>query len=168
MASAIGTALKKRSDIVAFYGVGETFYRMRGFTEMSTSKNSTEYSRQYVDEDGEQTDVTGYSPSMSFQFDAYVSNEVHEDLAKISDDELTGLDAVRTILLVDMTSVGTTEGSKKATKREYAVIPNSEGGSTDAYTYSGTFKVKGAKEDVEVTSSDDYMTVSIVTTATGD
>lgn len=163
MASAIGTALKKRSDIVAFYGVGDVFYRMRGFTEMSISKNSTEYSRQYIDEDGEQTDVTGYSPSMSFQFDTYTGNKVHEDIADIFDNELTGLDAVRTILLVDMTSTGTTEGAKTAIKREYAVIPDSEGGSTDAYTYGGTLKVKGAKEDVEVTSTNDYMTVTIVT-----
>ena len=37
MATAIGTALKKRSDIVAFYGIEDTFHRMRGFTEGSIS-----------------------------------------------------------------------------------------------------------------------------------
>ena len=70
MATAIGTALKKRSDIVAFYGIEDTFHRMRGFTEGSISKNPKEYSRQYIDEDGEQTDVVGYSPSMSYAFDS--------------------------------------------------------------------------------------------------
>lgn len=158
----IGTALKKRSDIVAFFGIEDKYYRMRGFTEASISKNSTEYSRQYVDEDGEQTDVTGYSPSMSFKFDAYAGNKVHEDIVEIFDNEKIGVDAVRTILLVDMTSTGT-NGGKKAIKRDYAVIPDAEGDSTDAYTYGGTFKAKGAKEDVEVTSTDDFQTVTIAT-----
>lgn len=162
--SKIGTALKKRSDVVAFYGVEDTYYRMRGFTESSISKNSTEYSRQYIDEDGEQTDVTGYSPSISYKFDAYVGNQVHEDLAEIHDGELTGTSAVRTILLVDMTAAGKSESAKKAIQREYAVIPDAEGDSTDAYTYSGTFKAKGAKKSIEVTSSDDFETVTIVTT----
>lgn len=159
--AAIGTALKKRSDIVAFYGVGDTFHRMRGFTDGSTSKNPKEYTRQYIDEDGEQTDVVGYSPSMSYNFDAYVGNPVHEDIIKITDKELVGLDAVRTILIVDTTSEGTTEGHYKAIKREYAVIPDTEGSGTDAYTYAGSFKAKGAKEEIEVQTSDDFLTVTI-------
>ena len=161
--AAIGTALKKRSDIVAFYGVGDKYYRMRGFTEVSVSKNPKEYSRQYIDEDGEQTDVVGYSPSMAYNFDSYVGNQVHEDIAKIADDESVGLDAVRTILIVDTTSTGTTENSYKAIKRDYAVIPDTEGDGTDAYTYSGTLKAKGSKETVDVTTTDDFMTVTIAT-----
>ena len=163
MATAIGTALKKRSDIVAFYGIKDTFHRMRGFTEGSISKNPKEYSRQYIDEDGEQTDVVGYSPSMSYAFDSYVGNLVHEDIAQIADDELVGLDAVRTILIVDTTSKGTGGNAYKAIKREYAVVPDTEGDGTDAYTYSGTLKAKGPKEDVKVTTTDDFMTVELAT-----
>lgn len=159
--AAIGTALKKRSDIVAFYGINDTYHRMRGFTEASISKNPKEYSRQYIDEDGEQTDVVGYSPSMSYNFDSYVGNEVHEDIAEIADTEAVGMDAVRTILIVDTTSAGTTEGTYKAIKREYAVIPDAEGDGTDAYTYSGTLKAKGPKEVVDVKTADDFMTVTI-------
>lgn len=165
---AIGTALKKRSDKVAFFGVSDssggtvTYHRMQGFTELSTSKNSTEYARQYVDRDMEETDVVGYSPSMGYNFDAYVGNAVHTDIAKITDEEMTGLDAVRPIIVVDMTEDGTEEGSKAAIKRDYAVIPDAEGDGTDAYTYSGTLKVKGEKEKVEVTSADDWMTVTLV------
>ena len=161
--AAIGTALKKRSDLVAFYGVGEIFYRMRGFTESSISKNPKEYARQYIDEDGEQTDVVGYSPSISYNFDAYVGNEVHEDIINITDNENVGLDAVRTILIVDTTATGTVENSYKAIKREYAVIPDTEGDGTDAYTYSGTFKAKGTKEIVDVKTTDDFMTVTLAT-----
>ena len=164
---AIGTALKKRSDILAFYGIGEKYARMQGFTEMNTSKNPKEYSRQYVDEESEQTDVVGYSPSLSYNFDTYAGNEVHEDIAEIANNESTGTDAVRTIIIVDTTTPGTSEGSYKAIKREYAVIPDSEGDGTDAYTYSGTLKSKGPKEDIEVTSNDDLMTVTIVTQVSG-
>ena len=42
-----------RTGKVAFYHVpGQSVYtRMEGFTSLSTSKNPTEYERQYVDED---------------------------------------------------------------------------------------------------------------------
>ena len=58
--------LVPRSQKVLFYGVpaasGDTttYHRMKGFTDVSTSKNAKEYTRQYVDELFEQTDVTGY------------------------------------------------------------------------------------------------------------
>ena len=56
--------LVKRNGKVAFMNVSTTsianFLRMTKFTEMSKSKNPTEYSRTYVDEDGEVTDVTGF------------------------------------------------------------------------------------------------------------
>ena len=55
--------LVKRSDKVSFLGCldngTETFNRMRGFTTLSGSKNSIEYSRQYVDEEFEVTVVSG-------------------------------------------------------------------------------------------------------------
>lgn len=140
--------LVKRHQKVAYYGVPTsagstpTFTRMQGFTSMSTSKNSIEYSRQYVDEAFEESDVTGYSPSMSYAFDQYKGNAVHDDIVNITDNELTGNDAVREIVLVDLADKKT-GGGYAARKRSFAVIPDSEGDSTDAYTYSGTFKTKG-------------------------
>lgn len=153
-----------RSDKVAFYGIaGEsetTYHRMTGFTEMSVTKNPKEYSRQYIDEAFEQTDVTGYSPSIAYAFDQYSENEVHTDLAAIADEEKVGTDAVRDIVIVDMTKAGKTSGAKAAQKRSYAVIPDSEGGSTDAYTYSGAFRTKGGVILGEATSNDDWQTVT--------
>lgn len=141
--------LVKRHQKVAFYGVPDgsgskvTYTRMTGFTSLSTSKNPKEYSRQYVDEAFEESDVTGYSPSMSYAFDQHAGNAVHDDIVKITDEELTGEDAVREIVLVDLTS--TTSGNGySARKRSFSVIPDSEGDSTDAYTYSGSFKTKGS------------------------
>lgn len=139
--------LVKRCEKVAYYGVpdaeGYKYIRMTGFTEISITKNTSEYSRQYVDEEFSQTDITGYSTSISYEFDRYKDNPVHDDIISITDRELIGTDAIRPIIMVDLTD--DTEGGFTAVMRNFAVIPDSEGGSTDAYTYSGKFKVKGSR-----------------------
>lgn len=148
----------RRCDKVAFFGVAGTdgeyiFHRMKNFTEIATSKNPQEYSRQYVDEEMTQTDVVGYSPSISYSFDMYSGNSVHEDIASITDNEYVGDDAVRPIIIVDVTSE-----ENNAVKRDFSVIPDSEGDSMDAYTYSGVFKVKGEKVFGTAISSDNWLT----------
>lgn len=155
--------LTSRAKIVAFYGIksgsgdsaATTYHRMQGFTSLSTSKNPKEYTRQYVDEEFEQTDVVGYSPSIAYTFDRYDGNVVHEDIARITNGELTGNDALVDILVVD-----TTETANNAVKRTYAVIPDSEGDSMDAYTYSGNFKVKGDKVNGSATLGENGMTAT--------
>ena len=140
--------LVKRSDKVSFFGNtsggDEVFNRMRGFTTLSGSKNPSEYSRQYVDEEFETTDVTGYSPSIDFGFDQYKNDPVHDEMVEILDDEKTGTEARRNIVTVDF-SQEAGEGSYKAVKREYAIIGDAEGDSMDAYTYSGTFRSTGKR-----------------------
>ena len=140
--------LVKRSDKVSFLGCmtdgQETFNRMRGFTTLSGSKNPTEYSRRYVDEEFETTDVTGYSPSLDFGFDQYIGDAVHEEMVEILDNEKLGTEARRNIVTVDF-SQEAGEGSYKAVKREYAIIGDAEGDSMDAYTYSGTFRATGKR-----------------------
>lgn len=159
--------LVQRAQKVMFYGVpgtdgASTYKRMKGFTDQSTSKNPKEYTRQYVDELFEQTDVVGYSPSTSYGFDQYAGNPVHDDIVKITNDELVGNDAIRTLILVDIS--GLTEGTKTApaVSRAFSVIPDSEGGSLDAYTYTGNFKSKGAKVKGTATTEDDWQTVTFV------
>ena len=130
-------AIAKRSSKVAFYGVstddGVVYHRMSGFTEFATSKNPIEYSRQYVDEEMEVTDVVGYAPSVSYEFDLFDDNPVHKDMAAIAD-------------------------KKAAIKREFSVIPDGEGASMDAYTYSGSLKVKGEKVFGTAESTDGWKT----------
>lgn len=153
----------KRSDKLAFYGiVGEgdsvTYHRMKGFSEIATKKGAIEYSRRYVDEAFEQSDVVGYSPSISYAFDQFEDNPVHEDLVKIAEQELIGDSAVRSIIMVDMSQAddGTTE--YPAIKRDFSVICDAEGNSMEAYTYSGNLKVKGEKIFGSVTSADGWET----------
>lgn len=142
--------LVKRSDKVAFFGNvsngTETFNRMRGFTTLSGAKNPSEYSRQYVDEEFETTDVTGYSPSYDFGFDQYKGDPVHDEMVEILDDEKTGTEARRNIVIVDFSQPVTgQDGTYKAVKREWAIIGDSEGDSMDAYTYSGSLRATGKR-----------------------
>lgn len=164
MAQIVGD-LQLRHEMLAFLAVpkegevGEYEYlRMQGFTTLSVAKNPKEYSRQYVDEPQEQTDVTGYSPSMDFGFDKYVGNRVHDYIAEIIDNEILGTAAVVNILVIDTSKDSATENN--ATLRPYAVIADSEGDSMDAYTHSGTFAVKGNREIGKAVISDDGLTAT--------
>ncbi len=153
-----------RHKRLAFYGVPAesgtpAFRRMSGFTSLSQSKNPNEYSRKYVDEPITESDVVGYSPSISYAFDLHTGNQVHTDIVSIADKELVGDDAVRTIITVD-TATG------RAVKRDFAVLPNSEGDNINIYTYSGDFKCKGAPVYGTAVTSDDWQTVTFTPDAT--
>ena len=147
----------KRSNKPAFYGVSDkdgnvTYKRMVGFTKLSVSKNPKNYTRQYIDEDFEHSDIVGYQTSVNYEFDRFEENDVHNDIIAITDNEIVGNDAVRSIVIVDLTD-------NTAIERSFSVIPDTEGDSTDAYTYSGSFKANGTIAKGTVTSEDGYKTV---------
>ena len=159
----IVSAVVKRCKKLAFYGVPNddegtyTFYRMKGFDDITTNKNPREYSRQYVDEEFEQTDVVGYNPSISFGFDRFSGDSVHDDIVAIFNEEKIGEAAVRPIIMVDLESEG-----KTAIKREFSVVAESEGSGVDLYKYAGSFRVKGEKVLGTARSEDDWQTCSFV------
>ncbi len=156
----------KRNGKVAFYNVGSTYYRMKGFTEFTTNKSPIEYSRQYIDEEFKHNDVVGYDTSVSFSFDLMKENEVHLDIAGIFDGEKTGDSAVRDIVVVDFTDEKS-PGKYGAFKRSFTVMPESEGDSTDAYTYSGNLRVSGGLTVGTAESSDGFETVTFTETGAG-
>lgn len=152
--------LVKRSQRVAYMNTAGTegpasFERMTGFTSMTNAKNPKEYSRQYVDMDTETADVVGYAPSIDYSFDRYSGNPVHEKLAKIHDGELVGNDTHVDIVSVDLFKKSTTGEKYYATKRTYAVVPDSDGDGTDALIYSGSLKAVTEIKVGNVTFSDD-------------
>lgn len=147
----------KRSGKVAFMMIEDTCHRMKGFTELSKSRNAKEYSRQYVDEESERTDVIGYSESVSFKMDYIKDNAVHEHIISIFDEEKLGADAVVSIVTVDFSQGTLAGGTYPAYKREYAVVPSTEGDSTDAYTYSGDFKANGKRTAGVATGSGEWL-----------
>lgn len=154
-----------RHKILSFYGltvtdstttpptVTTTYTRMKKFTQLTQNKNPQEYSRKYVDEATQRTDVTGFSPQVDYAFDRHNNDPVLLDIINISDSELIGSDAVRTIISVDV-ETGT------AFKRDYAVVPNSEGDDANIYTYSGSFKANGEVVKGTATSADNWQTVT--------
>ena len=168
-----GSDLVLRTGKVAFFLTSDqigkstpSYARMEGFTSLSTSKSAIEYTRRYVDEDFERSDVTGYGTSISYAFDRYQDNDVLDDIITIHEDEKVGADCVRSILQVDMTTAKastTLEDVYTATAREraYAVIPDSDGDSTDCLTYSGSFRARGEIETVTVATMDGWQTVTI-------
>lgn len=149
-------AIVPRHKMVAFYGVTTgasttTYLRLKKFTQFSFSKNPKEYNRQYVDEPYGENDVMGYDPSISYAFDRYKNLPVQEDIVLITDNEKLGDDAVRPILLVDI-------DTGNAYRRNYAIIPNTEGDNINVYTYSGTMKCKGELTAGTAASTDSWQT----------
>lgn len=155
----------QRHKILSFYGVTTTttsggtatttttFHRMKYFTGLSQAKNPQEYSRKYVDEATQRTDVTGFAPEISYGFDKHRDDPVLTDIVKITNEELYGADAVRDIIIVD-TATG------EAYKRPYTVSPGTEGDDANIYKYSGSFKANGDQIKGTAASQDDWATVS--------
>lgn len=135
--------LQLRADKVSFMSVGEenVFYRMKGFTELPTTKEAEEYSRKYVDEKSERTTTTGVSSSTSFTLDKYKDNPVHDRIQQVFDLEQLGDEATEDIVVVDFSKP--LKGGFYAIKRNHTIVPDTEGDGTDAYQYSGTFKANG-------------------------
>lgn len=147
-----------RADIVNFMKdeEKETFNRMTGFTDGGRSLNSTTYDRRYIDEKTERSDVVSYSTEIAYAFDRMTGNAVHDRISKIHDKELVG--QIVEILTVNFNEKGSTDVSFKARKRLYSVVPDSDGDSTDAYTYSGSFKANGDQIEGTATSTDGWTT----------
>lgn len=159
-----------RTGKLAFYKcLGESVYRrMEGFTELSNSKGTKEYTRQYVDEDFERTDVSGYSPEISYAFDRYKAHPVLDDIIYITENELIGQAMVRDFVVLDMTTAVSNNGTTwtaEGKMRKWAVIPDTDGDTTDCMTYSGTFKCRGEMVDVRATTTDDWQTITVVNIA---
>ncbi len=113
-----------------------------GFTSLKESKNPQEYTRKYVNNKSETTDVTGFSPSIDYALDVYSESPVISVFVKICDDELIGTDAQVTITNVNRWQVDDA-GKCTAYQRKYAVIPSDKGDGTSALNYNGTMKSAG-------------------------
>lgn len=149
--------LVKRSKRLAFMMVGDKLTRMTGFTTINESKESKEYSRQYVDEDTERTDVVGYATSVDYEFDRYTDNPVQEMIAKVTDDEVVGTDAQVEIVTVDVFD-DDGKGNCPARSRVYSIIPEGSGDGTDALIYSGSLKAASEIVKGYCTSDDEWQT----------
>ena len=148
-----------RADKVAFMEIESDFNRMRGFKNLANAKNPKEYTRQYVDERSEVTDVVGMSESREFEFDQYTNDPVHNKMVEIFEDEKLGDDAKVSILTVDKNKDA--EKENNAILRSYTVIPDASGDGVDAYVYTGRFTAAGPAKAVKATISEDGLTATV-------
>ena len=114
--------LVNRNEWAAYMKTAESVYSIigEGFTALTENKNAKEYSRQYVDEEFEESDVVGYAPSKSYSFDRHTNTPVHERIAKVHDGELTGADTLVDIVVIDLFDPGESDGTYVARKRTWA------------------------------------------------
>ena len=70
---------KKMAFIEVYDGNGGVGYeRLTGFTEFTVSLNPKEYSRKYVDEVNERSEVVAYQPTISYKFDREAGNTAQQ------------------------------------------------------------------------------------------
>lgn len=166
MAEAAVQKLVGRHKRLSFMKVDDGKYvRMTKFTSLSESKDAKEYSRHYVDEESETSDVVGYASGVSYEFDRHTNNEVHKKIAQITDDEVTGPEARVEIVTVDIFEPVSEADPKvcKARARTYSVVPDSSGDGTDSLAYSGTFKAAGGITEGTATATEDWKTAKEIT-----
>ena len=147
-----------RHKRLSFLKVKQTYMRMTKFTSLNESKSPKEYTRQYVDRSGEDTDVVGYSSNVAFSFDRHTDTPVHDKLADIIDNEKLGTDAHVDIVTVDLFKTEDNEKTCEARMREYAVVPSNVGDGTDALIYAGSFKAVSDMVTGTATSEDNWET----------
>lgn len=147
-----------RHKRLAFLGMeNDKYSKMTAFTAMSEAKEAKEYSRQYVDEATERTDVVGYATGIEYSFDRYSDNPVHTKIAEITDDEVVGTGALVEIVTADIFEEDS-QGRCPARKRTYSVVPDTTGDGTDALIYSGTFKASSEIVKGYCTTTDKWNT----------
>lgn len=151
-----------RADIVNFMKVADKYTRMQGFTDGGKTLNASTYDRRYIDEKTERSDVTGYSPEIAYAFDRIIDNDIHDKIATIHDEEQVG----ETVEILTVNLNKKTGDGYEAKLRTYSVIPDTDGDSTDAYTYSGTFHAAGEITKGTATVTADGMTATF-TPSTG-
>lgn len=142
--------LVKRAELQSYMDVSATSTAQleligEGFTSLTETKNAKEYSRQYIHEYTERTDVVGYAPTLAYSVDAHTNNNVIAKIQKVTDEELTGSDAQ--VNIVSVNTFDTTGSGENvvctAYRRKYAIIPDGKGDGTDALIYTGSFRAVG-------------------------
>ncbi len=110
-----------------------------GFTAFPEAKNPKEYTRKYVSDQTERSDVIGYSPSISYTVDCITNVPCVNEIVEIHEKEYIGTATHRDVVSVNCWKEAE-NGEYEATMRTFAIIPANKGDGTDALVYSGTMK----------------------------
>lgn len=146
----------------------DKYYRLYGFTELSETANPQEYTRKYIDEARERTDIVGMTKTSSFNLDYHEGDLVHADIKNMYDKELTGTNTEREFIAVELfkdvkytekavLGARETKTGKRAILRKYTVIISDSGGE-EAVTFAGSFNVSGDRIEGIAISDDGWQT----------
>ena len=150
----------KKLAFIKFDEMGEGVYaRLEGFTQFAVSTNPKEYTRKYIDEDFERSEVSTFAPSVSYKFDYDPQFDVHNLFLAVTEPEVFGEEAKCRIAIVD--TINDNEGAYLAKIRDFFIIPQTEGDDPNTYTYSGTLKAAGECFFANVTTDDNWKTMKI-------
>ena len=150
-----------QSDRVLFIEVESKGHRFKKMTNKEQGLNPKEEEYSYVDQETDETEVQGYAPEISYDFNADDEIKAQEPVINIYENELSGDKAVVTGIEVFIKEkLGGHEGNYKAYKRQFTVVPDTFGGDPGVMVYSGSLKAKGSKEWGYVTTEDNFQTVT--------
>ncbi|MBO5649451.1 MAG: hypothetical protein J6S76_06005 [Clostridia bacterium] len=134
-------SLITRSAMRSYLSVDGVYNEIgEGFTDFTENKNPREYSRRYIHESTERTDLVGFAPSVTYAFDVCDADCVQEHLLKMTMEEEVGADARVTVVTAFLYRPGEREGCVRAIRRAYTVCPARLGSGTEALICSGTMK----------------------------
>lgn len=152
----------KKSDRVMFIEVEKSFYRFKKMTNKENSFNAEDEEYQYVDMATKEKEVSGYAPSTSIEFNVDNSIMAQKPIVDVFEKELLGTAAEITACEVhldeDYTEGNAPTGAKKAFKRNYTVIPDSDSGEAGPLSYSGDLSAKAEKIWGYATTTDNWQT----------
>ncbi len=114
-----------------------------GFTEFTENKNPREYTRQYINEAVERTDIVGFASAVTYAFDVYEDDPVCDKLLNLTLSEAVGADAVVRIITAFLYKESGTAGRVEAIRRDYAVCPSKLGSGTEALICAGNLRACG-------------------------
>lgn len=141
-------ALVMRAKLAHYMNTGSsstpTWSRIgEGFTDFTESKNAQEYTRQYIDDQTETTDVVGYSPTIAYSADCYDDDPVCQKVIDIADGELVGDAAQVEIITANEYETNGSATTCTAYKRTYTVVPDQKGSGVQQLVYTGNLRAVG-------------------------
>lgn len=107
-------------SFLVFMETDDGLEKLEGFSEFSFNAGVQSYVRKYFSLKEKTVDVTGSKPVISYKFDRMKNNIVHDFFASVSDLGLTGEDARKTFVFVDLSEFS--EGKYKAFKQHFDVV----------------------------------------------
>ena len=128
-------------DFGAFMSTGDGIKKLEGFSGFEFGAKVQSYIRKYFSKNQSSVDITESLPEIRYTFDRMKNNIVHDLLAEVSDQGLTGNDAICELVFVDFSEF--VNGKYNAVKQSFVVKCTDRRPENGFLDYSGSFIAKG-------------------------